>query len=463
MSGIFGYVGKKVSLQILLDGLGRLEYRGYDSSGIAFINGSGIEVYRTPGRLKDLRKLLPSPLPSMSIGIGHTRWATHGEPSVVNAHPHTVHGVSVVHNGLIENYRELRDELTAAGCVFSSRTDTEVVPQLIAHYLAGSHDIGESIRRTVARLRGIYALGIVYEGAPDTLFAVRNGSPLVVGTCADAQYLASDVPALLPHTRSLLTLEDRHMVELRSSGVVLTHVESPETLSLEGKVVTVTVTAAMAEKQGHEHFMLKEIFEQSHGVMDTLREWIDDTDRLMDEMGFAGASKDVRRLHIAACGTSYHAGLVGRYLIEKFVRIPVAVDIASEFRDMCPVIPKGTVFITITQSGETADTLAAQREAKEKGAKTLTICNVVGSTSTREADAVLYTRAGQEIGVVSTKAFTAQLAALSLLGIALGARKGKLSDVEIQGRSPRPLWAPRACCTWAGGSPTLWRSRARSR
>ena len=331
----------------------------------------------------------------------------------------------------------------AAGSVFTSRTDTEVVPQLIVRYLADGHPIDVSIRLAVARLRGIYALGIVYEGATDTLFAVRNGSPLVVGTGGDAQYLASDVPALLPLTRDLLALEDRHMAELRSTGVVLTHIDSPEPLSLDGRIVTVNVSTAMAEKQGHEHFMLKEINEQSHGVMDTLREWIDDTDRLMDELGFAGASKDVRRLHIAACGTSYHAGLVGRYLIEKFVRIPVAVDIASEFRDMCPVIPKGTVFITITQSGETADTLAAQREAKEKGAKTLTICNVVGSTSTREADAVLYTRAGQEIGVVSTKAFTAQLAALSLLGIALGTRKGKLSDVEIGTLKPFLLDLPR--------------------
>jgi glutamine---fructose-6-phosphate transaminase (isomerizing) len=443
MSGIVGYVGKKDSLQILVDGLARLEYRGYDSSGIAFKNGSGIEVYKTPGKLKDLQKLLPAPLPAITIGLGHTRWATHGAPSAVNAHPHTVKGVSVVHNGIIENYRELRNELAATGCVFTSQTDTEVVPQLIARYLERGLPIDEAIRRAISHLRGAYALGIMYEGWPDTLFAIRNGSPLVIGIGTDAQYITSDVSALLPYTKNFIYLEDRHMAVLRSSGVDLKHVESLETLQLEGKIVTVNWTPAMAEKQGYDHFMLKEIYEQPQGVMDTLREWIDDTNRLLDEMGISDSIKDLRRLHIAACGTSYHAGLVGRYMIEKFVRIPVAVDIASEFRDMSPVIPKGTVLITITQSGETADTLAAQREAKEKGARTLTICNVVGSTSTREADSVLYTRAGLEIGVVSTKAFTAQLAALSLLGIALGTKKGKLSDVEIQTLKPFLLDLPR--------------------
>ncbi len=443
MSGIVGYVGSKDSLQILFDGLTRLEYRGYDSSGIAFKNGSGIEVYKTPGKLKDLQKMLPTPFPAITIGIGHTRWATHGAPSTANAHPHTVKGVSVVHNGIIENYRELRTELTAAGHVFSSQTDTEVVPQLIARYLDRGLPIDEAIRQTIAHLRGVYALGIMHEGTPDTLFAVCSGSPLVIGIGADAQYVASDIAALLPYTKNFIYLEDRHMALLRRGGVELKQVESLEPLRLEGKIVTNNWTPAMAEKQGYDHFMLKEIYEQPQGVMDTLREWTDDTNRLMDEMGFEGAIKDLRRLHIAACGTSYHAGLVGRYMIEKFVHIPVTVDIASEFRDLCPVVPKGTVLITITQSGETADTLAAQRLAKEKGARTLTICNVVGSTTTREADSVFYTRAGLEIGVVSTKAFTAQLAALSLLGIALGARKGRLSDLEIQTLKPFLLDLPR--------------------
>jgi glucosamine--fructose-6-phosphate aminotransferase (isomerizing) len=443
MSGIVGYVGKKDSLQLLFDGLKRLEYRGYDSSGIAFKNGSGVEVYKTSGRLKNLLKILPSSLPDITIGIGHTRWATHGAPSAVNAHPHTVQGVSVVHNGIIENYRELRNELSAAGHVFTSQTDSEVVPQLIASYLDRGLPIDEAIRQAISRLRGAYALGIIFEGTPDTLFAVRNGSPLVIGIGAEAQYLASDVPALLPYTKNVIYLEDGYMAALQSGGVALEHAETRKTVPLEGRVVTINWTPAMAEKQGYDHFMLKEIFEQPQGVMDTLREWIDDTNRLIEEMGISDNIKNLRRLHIAACGTSYHAGLVGRYIIEKFVRIPVAVDIASEFRDMSPVVPKGTVLITITQSGETADTLAAQREAKEKGANTLTICNVVGSTTTREADSVLFTRAGLEIGVVSTKAFTAQLAALSLLGIALGTKKGKLNDLEIQTLKPFLLDLPR--------------------
>ncbi len=432
MSGIFGYIGKKDSLQVLFDGLTRLEYRGYDSSGIAFKNGAGIEVYKISGRLKDLQKILPAPLPVITIGMGHMRWATHGAPSAANAHPQTVKGVSVVHNGMIENYRELRSELTAAGHVFTSQTDTEVVPQLIAGGLDRGLPIDEAIRETIARLRGVYALGIIHDGTPDRLFAISSGSPLVIGIGADAQYIASDVPALLPYTKKFIYLEDRHLAVLRGSVLELKQVESLETLQHEGKIVTSDWTPATAEKHGYDHFMLKEIHEQPQGVADTLREWIDDTNRLLDEMGIAGIVRDLRRLHIAACGTSYHAGLIGRYMIEKFVRIPVAVDIASEFRDMCPIIPKGTALISITQSGETTDTLAAQREAKGKGARTLTICNVVGSTSTREADAVLYTRAGMEIGVVSTKAFAAQLAALSLLGIALGARKGKLNEVEVQ-------------------------------
>jgi glutamine---fructose-6-phosphate transaminase (isomerizing) len=443
MCGIVGYVGKKDSLKLLFDSLTRLEYRGYDSSGIAFKNGSGIEVYKAPGKLKDLQTILPKPLPAITIGIGHTRWATHGAPSASNAHPHTVKDVSVVHNGIIENYRELRSELASAGHVFTSQTDTEVVPHLIARYLDRGLPIEEAIRRAIAHLRGAYALGIIHGGTPDILFAVRNGSPLVIGIGTDAQYIASDVTALLPYTKNFIYLEDQHMAILRSSGIDLKHVESPESLQLDGKIVTVDWTPEIAEKQGYDHFMRKEIYEQPQGIMDTLREWIDDTDRLVEELGIAGTVRDLRRLHIAACGTSYHAGLVGRYMIEKFVRIPVAVDIASEFRYMCPIIPKGTLLITITQSGETADTLAAQREAKGKGARTLTICNVVGSTTTREADSVLYTRAGLEIGVASTKAFTAQLAALSLLGIALGIKKGKLSDLEIQTLKPFLLDLPR--------------------
>jgi glutamine---fructose-6-phosphate transaminase (isomerizing) len=342
-----------------------------------------------------------------------------------------VDGVSVVHNGIIENYRQIRTDLEAEGVVFLSQTDTEVVPQLIAKYVRLGQPIEEAIRTTISRLRGSFALGILHEDSPDTLFAVRVGSPLVIGLGAGSHYIASDIPALLGHSDRFLFLEDGQMAVLRPERLDLKDIVSGETRSHAGKISTIDWTPAMAEKQGYDHFMLKEIHEQPQGVMDTLREWLDDTDRLLHELGIDKTASDLRRLHIAACGTSYHAGLVGRYLIEKFVRIPVAVDIASEFRYMSPVVPKGTLFVTITQSGETADTLAAQREAQEKGALAFTICNVVGSTSTREANSVLYTRCGPEIGVASTKAFTAQLAALCLLGIALGIRKGKLSKVEI--------------------------------
>jgi glucosamine--fructose-6-phosphate aminotransferase (isomerizing) len=443
MCGIVGYVGRKESLQVLVDSLARLAYRGYDSAGIAFQNGNGLEIYKTQGRIHDLQQILPIPIPSIRIGIGHTRWATHGAPSTANAHPHSVGGVTVVHNGIIENHRALRKSLEAEGTTFLSQTDSEVIPHLIDRHLQRGLPIVDAILKTIADLRGSYALAILHEGTPDRIFAVRSGSPLVLGISDHGHFIASDVPAILPFTRKYVFLEDGHLAVLQADGIELKSIDPLADLPLAGRIVSVDWSPSLAEKQGYEHFMLKEIHEQPQGVANTLREWIDDTDRLVDELGIATRVKDLRRLHVAACGTSYHAGLVGRYLIEKFVRIPVAVDIASEFRYMSPVLPKGTAFITITQSGETADTLAAQREAKQQGAATFTVCNVVGSTSAREADAVLYTRAGPEIGVASTKAFTAQLAALSLLGIALGVKKNKLNEIEIQTLKPFLLELPR--------------------
>ncbi|HSA78142.1 MAG TPA: glutamine--fructose-6-phosphate transaminase (isomerizing), partial [Nitrospirota bacterium] len=431
MCGIVGFVGSRGSVDVLLAGLKRLEYRGYDSAGIAYQNGRGTELFKTKGKIKDLQLILPLQTPVIHAGLGHTRWATHGEPSTINAHPHCADGVSVVHNGIIENYRQIRAKLEAEGSIFLSQTDTEVVPHLIAKYLRLGHPIEEAIRTAISMLRGSFALGILHEGSPDTLFAVRKGSPLVVGLGERSHFIASDIPAILGHADRFLFLEDGQMAVLRPDRLEVHDIASGKPQPHTGKITAINWTPAMAEKQGYDHFMLKEIHEQPQGVADTLREWLDDTDRLLHELGIDKTVNNLRRLHIAACGTSYHAGLVGRYLIEKFVRIPVAVDIASEFRYMSPVVPKGTLFITITQSGETADTLAAQREAREKGALAFTICNVVGSTSTREADSVLYTRCGPEIGVASTKAFTAQLAALCLLGMALGIRKGKLNKVEI--------------------------------
>jgi glucosamine--fructose-6-phosphate aminotransferase (isomerizing) len=430
MCGIVGFVGSQGSLSVLIEGLRKLEYRGYDSAGIAYQNGHGIEIYKTKGKIQELQQILPVNTPAIRTGLGHTRWATHGEPSTINAHPHNLEGVSVVHNGIIENYRQLRSELEGVGQTFLSQTDTEVVPQLVVKYLRKGLSFQEAVVQAISCLRGSYALGIIHEQTPNTLIAVRNGSPLVIGIGVDSNYIASDIPALLGQTDRFLFLEDGQMAVLKPGSIEVKDAASLRTMPHENRIVTSHWTPAMAEKQGYEHFMLKEIHEQPQGVLDTLREWIDEPDRLLQELGIAANAGGVRRLHIAACGTSYHAGLVGRYLIEKFARIPVVVDIASEFRYMSPVVPKGTLFVTITQSGETADTLAAQREAREKGALTCTICNVVGSTATRESDAVVYTRCGPEIGVASTKAFTAQLAALCMLGMALGARKGKLSPVE---------------------------------
>jgi glucosamine--fructose-6-phosphate aminotransferase (isomerizing) len=433
MCGIVGYIGQKSVAPILLDGLKRLEYRGYDSAGIAYRNGNGIEVYKTKGRIAALEHIVPFPYSDANIGIGHTRWATHGAPSTVNAHPHYVGGVAVVHNGIIENYREIRSQLSQAGCAFVSETDTEVIPQLISWNLKNGLPLFEAIKETVAALRGSFALGILCAEAPDTLFAVRKGSPLVVGCGEGEFFFASDIPAMLAHTKRFLFLNDGQICILTPEKMDLKYIVPQEAKMEEQAIVEVDWTPSMAEKDGYDHFMLKEIYEQPRAIGDTLIEWRDHSEKLLEDLKFT--LKNVmgfRRLHIAACGTSYHAALVGRYVIEELARIPVSVEIASEYRYMEPIIEHDTLFISITQSGETADTLAAQREAKARGARTLTICNVVGSTSSREADLVLYTRAGPEIGVASTKAFTSQMAALCLLATGLGLKGGRLVSKEVK-------------------------------
>lgn len=429
MCGIVGYIGNREAIPILIEGLERLEYRGYDSAGVAFQNGRGIEIYKTIGRIKDLKAIVPS-VSNVRIGLGHTRWATHGSPSQVNAHPHTAGGIVVVHNGIIENYRELKAQLISEGYIFTSETDTEVIPHLILKKCREGFSIESAIEEAVTLLRGSFALGIMSESMPGVLFAARKGSPLVIGISDEEFFFASDIPALLPYTRKFVFLDDGEICIISREGIKLKPIGESRLIPLDSKIRDVDWAPDMAEKEGYEHFMLKEIYEQPEAIRNTLREWIKEPAELLQELGIRQRIKDLRRLHIVACGTSYHAGLIGRYIIEKFVRIPVNVDIASEYRYMDPIVTKGTLFITITQSGETADTLAAQREAKERGAFTLTICNVVGSTATREADSVLYTRAGPEIGVASTKAFTAQIAALCLLAIAIDEEKGKLSVVE---------------------------------
>jgi len=433
MCGIIGYAGHKFSVPILIDGLKRLEYRGYDSAGIALQNSRGIEIYKTKGKIRDLENLLPGSPPCHStVGLGHTRWATHGAPSFENAHPHCAGGIAVVHNGIIENYHELKSLLSAEGHVFASDTDTEVIPHLI-HRQIEAKKIGlrEAIAECVPLVRGSLALGIMSDAHPDTLFAVRRGSPLIVGANGGGEcFFASDIPALLPYTNRFVFLEDGQMCVMKGGTMEIVDLRTGAAVPHGEKFVTVDWSPQTAEKGGYEHFMLKEIHEQPRAVNDTISEWINEPQRLLDELGLTarltmGLRCGLRRLRMVACGTSYHAALVGRYLIESIAHMPVDVEIASEFRYREQLIEKDSFFISISQSGETADILAAQREAKRKGAWTMTLCNVVGSTSSREADAVLYTRAGPEIGVASTKTFTAQLGALVLLAVTLGLRLHK--------------------------------------
>jgi glucosamine--fructose-6-phosphate aminotransferase (isomerizing) len=432
MCGIVGYVGRKNSLPVLIDGLKRLEYRGYDSAGVAYQNGGGIEIHKSRGKIKDLLDILPPSPPAAGAGLGHTRWATHGMPSSVNAHPHGAEGVAVVHNGIIENYRELKSDLLLKGAVFVSDTDTEVIPQLIAWYLKEGLTFKEAFRKTASQLHGSFAVGAMSETEPETLYAVKKGSPLVIGCGEGENFFASDTPALLPYTRKFIFPDDGQICTLRPEEMEFENLDSECRVPFEKKIVEVDWTPSMAEKEGYEYFMLKEIYEQPRVVNDTIREWIDDPPRLLGDLGLGKEMiMGLRRLQIVACGTSYHAALVGKYIIENIAHIHVDVDTASEYRYREPIIENGSnLFISITQSGETADTLAAQREAKRKGARTLTICNVVGSTAAREADSVLYTRGGPEIGVASTKTFAAQIAALCLLTIALGIKRGRLFSEE---------------------------------
>jgi glucosamine--fructose-6-phosphate aminotransferase (isomerizing) len=425
MCGIVGYVGDKEATPILVGGLRRLEYRGYDSAGVAVSNGHGARVVRCRGKLQALEKLLETESPAGSVGIGHTRWATHGRPSDENAHPHKVGAASVVHNGIIENHVELRARLRAAGRTFSSETDTEIAAHLIDEaLLSGAPSLLEAVRRALRQIEGTYALVVLSDLHPDRVIAAKHASPLVVGLGRGEMFLASDVPALLEHTREVLFLEDGDIAELTRHGAEVTNLEGQRQARAPR---TITWTAAQAEKAGYPHFMLKEIHEQPRAVTDTLRGRLlpDKNDAVLD--GFE-IGPETRRVVLLACGTSYHAALVGKFLIESAARLPCEVDLASEFRYRDPVIGAGDLVVAISQSGETADTLAAVKEAKARGARTLAVCNVVDSAIPRVCDGALYTHAGPEIGVASTKCFTAQLAALALIAIHAGRRTGQLGD-----------------------------------
>jgi glucosamine--fructose-6-phosphate aminotransferase (isomerizing) len=430
MCGIIGYLGEKDAPQLLIEGLKRLEYRGYDSAGIAVIDGGKLEIRRNVGKLRQLENtLFKNPLKG-TIGIGHTRWATHGKPSETNAHPHKAGSIVVVHNGIIENYLTLKKVLEKKGHTFKSETDTEIIAHLIQSYLFKGTSFEHAVRNALKRIKGSYAIGVLCEDEPKKLIAARNESPLVIGLGTHEWFIASDIPAFLPYTREVIFLNDGEIAVLSDKGVKLTDL-SGEKISKEVK--TIDWSPAMAEKGGFKHFMQKEIFEQPRAIIDTFR------GRIMEEKGgvfledFNLASKDIKqikKIFIVACGTSYHASVVGKFMIEDLCRIPVEVDLGSEFRYRNPLLGRDTLLLLISQSGETADTLAALREGKKQKAQIISICNVVGSSMVRESHGVIYTHAGPEIGVASTKAFTTQLIVLYLMALYLGKLTRRLSTAQ---------------------------------
>jgi glucosamine--fructose-6-phosphate aminotransferase (isomerizing) len=418
-------VGAQPCAEILLDGLRRLEYRGYDSAGTAILEGGKTRILRSQGKLSNLAKLVAETKPAGTVGIGHTRWATHGRPSEQNAHPHKYGRVAVVHNGIIENHSALRSQLQAAGHKFASETDTEIIAHLVDDELRAGHEPVLAVRRALKRVEGAYAICVLADDAPEQIVAARKDAPLILGVGEGENFVASDIPAILSRTRDMIFLDERELAVVRRDGVTVTDLDGNP---LDKKPQRIVWDAMMAEKGGHKHFMLKEIFEQPRAVTDTVRERVSPSagDAFID--GFELDVKKLRSITIVACGTSYHAGVVGQFLIEQLARIPVEVDLGSEFRYRDPLVGEGDLLITISQSGETADTLAALREAKKKGAKVLSVCNVVGSTIARESHGVLYTHAGPEIGVASTKAFTTQLAAMVVIAVYLGRRSGALTE-----------------------------------
>lgn len=429
MCGIVGYVGDKNVVPILIEGLKKLEYRGYDSAGVAVLEGGKLDVIKCKGRLSVLEDRLKSEVVLSTMGIGHTRWATHGEPSDVNSHPHLSQSdqIAVVHNGIIENYLSLKEYLQSKGFTFVSDTDTEVVAHLVEYYYDG--DLLEAVTKVLGRVEGSYALGVICKDNPDEFVAVRKDSPLIVGLGKGENFIASDIPAILEYTRDVYLLNDNEIVVLKKDSVKIYNTDKEE---INKEVFHVDWDVSSAEKGGYEHFMIKEICEQPKVIKDTINPRIKNDEPELDIKLSKEELDKVQKIFIVACGTAYHAGMVGKYLIEKLARIPVEVDIASEFRYRNPVLDENMTVIIISQSGETADTLAALREAKRRGARVVSIVNVVGSSIARESDEVLYTWAGPEIAVASTKAYTTQLAAMYLLAVDFALKKGKMNDQEAK-------------------------------
>ena len=433
MCGIIGYIGSKPVVPVLLDGLRRMEYRGYDSAGVALVSPEGIALRRSAGKLANLELAIRDEPVDGLYGVGHTRWATHGRPTEENAHPHRdcTGRIVVVHNGIIENYLELKQELQAQGHQFKTETDTEIVAHLVEREMRDD-GLEQAVRRSLKVMRGMFAIVLVSVEDPEKIVAVRNGPPIVVGLGQNEFFVASDIPAILSHTRDVVFLGDEEMAIITRSGVAFT--------DYEGRAVSKTTQRVLwdpiaAEKGGHRHFMLKEIFEQPTAARDTIlgRVSIDRGQIFLEDLNVsAEAFRALEKVTIIACGTSWHAALVGKYLIEALAQVPVEVDYGSEYRYRNPIISSNELAVVITQSGETADTLAALREAKRKGARSITICNVVGSMATREADGTIYTHAGPEIGVASTKAFTSQLVALQLLALHMAQVRGTVPAASMR-------------------------------
>jgi glucosamine--fructose-6-phosphate aminotransferase (isomerizing) len=443
MCGIIGYIGSKPVVQVLLDGLRRMEYRGYDSAGVALVSPEGISLRRSAGKLANLEATIRNEPVDGLYGVGHTRWATHGRPTEENAHPHRdcTGRIVVVHNGIIENYLELKRELQTQGHEFKTETDTEIVAHLVEREMRDD-GLESAVRRALIYMRGMFALVLVSVDDPEKIVAVRNGPPIVVGLGEDEFFVASDIPAILSHTRDVVFLGDEEMAVITRSGVQFT--------DYSGRAVSKTTQRVLwdpiaAEKGGHKHFMLKEIYEQPTAARDTIlgRVSLDQGQIFLEDLNIATETlRKVERVTIVACGTSWHAGLVGKYMLEQLAEVRVEVDYASEYRYRNPIVGKNELTIVITQSGETADTLAALREARKKGASSIAICNVVGSMATREADGTVYTHAGPEIGVASTKAFTSQLVALQLIALYMAQVRGTLSAATIRSHIGELLQLP---------------------
>ena len=429
MCGIVGYVGNKNAKDIVIDGLKKLEYRGYDSAGIAIVRDGKLEVKKHVGGIANLENLIGDDPMTSHIAIGHTRWATHGVPSDVNAHPHVSQDgkIAIVHNGIIENYVDLKQELAEKhGIEFKTETDSEVIAQLIGVIYEEKKDLLESVFEAVDRMRGAYAIVAIAEDEPDKMVAVRKDAPLIVGLGKKNNFVASDIPALLKYVKEIYLIENNETVLVTADQVTIFDEDKKK---VDREVFHVTWDVDAAEKEGYEHFMLKELYEQPKGLSETLGRRLDDTGKINLE-GISLTREDIEKfskIYIVACGTAYHAGLVGKYIIERLVKIPVEVDVASEFRYRDPLVDENTLFIAISQSGETLDTLAALREAKKKGARVLSVVNVVGSSVARESDDVFYTWAGPEIAVASTKAYTTQLMCMYMLALYMGLEKGTVT------------------------------------